>query len=351
MDCQDYITVKPERKKGEHLGPEERGAIKVLRKQGLGIRAIAREVGCAPSTVTNELRRGTPPRKSNRGKAPGYSPELGEAVYKANRAVCRKPLKAKSCKLFIAWVVDQVREHKWSLDSCCGYARLHRLYREEEMVCTGTLYNMVWAGLLPLTPTELPEALKRKSKSHKDRENKRKYGQSISCRPEIVELRIEEGHWEGDTVVGKRDGKEAVVLSLLEKKTHTYLALRIPGKTSAAVMGAMNALHNEYGDRFSEVFKTITVDNGSEFSDFAQVATWGSGVYFAHPYTSWERPQNERHNGLFRAFVPKGVSIEQYSDEDILAAADELNGRPRRKLGYRTPEELFEAFLDSVFAA
>ncbi len=333
------------------LGAEERGAIKALVKQGLGIRAIARAIGCAPSTVTNELRRGTPPRKSNRGKAPSYSPKLGETVYKANRAVCRKPLKAKSCKLFIDWVVEQVREHKWSLDSCCGYARLHQLFREDEMVCTCTLYNMVWAGLLPLTPTELPEALKRKAKSHKDREHKRKYGQSISVRPEIAGLRIEEGHWEGDTMVGKRAGKEAVVLSLLEKKTETYLALRIPSKTSDAVMGAMNALRNEYGDRFSEVFKTITVDNGSEFADFAQVENWGSQVYFAHPYTSWERPQNERHNGLFRAFVPKGVSIEQYSDEDILAATDELNGRPRRKLGYRTPEELFEAFLDSVFAA
>lgn len=77
MDCQDYIIVKPERKKGEHLGPEDRGAIKVLHQRGLGIRAIAREVGCAPSTVTNELQRGTPPRKNNKGKAPGYSPKLG----------------------------------------------------------------------------------------------------------------------------------------------------------------------------------------------------------------------------------------------------------------------------------
>ena len=299
MDCQDYTTVQAERKKGQHLGAEERGAIKVLRKQGLGIRAIAREVGCAPSTVTNELRRGTPPRKSNRGKAPGYSPKLGEAVYRANRAVCRRSLKAKSCKAFIAWVVEQVREHKWSLDSCYGYAREHGLYRENEMACTRTLYNMVWAGLLPLTPTELPEALKRKTKSHKNRENKRKYGQSISFRPEMAALRIEEGHWEGDTVVGKRAGKEAVILSLLEKKTQTYLALRIPSKTSGAVMGAMNSLHNEYADHFAEVFKTITVDNGSEFADFAQVETWGSQVYFAHPYTSWERPQNERHNGLF----------------------------------------------------
>jgi len=74
-------------------------------------------------------------------------------------------------------------------------------------------------------------------------------------------------------------------------------------------------------------------------------------VYFAHPYTSWERPQNERHNGLFRRYVPKGVSIEKFSDADILVFTDELNGRPRRKFGYRTPEELFEAFLDKVYAA
>jgi IS30 family transposase len=162
---------------------------------------------------------------------------------------------------------------------------------------------------------------------------------------------VEAGHWEGDTVVGKRDGREAVVLSLLEKKTQTYLAFRIPGKTSEAVMEAMRALRDAFGEHFKDVFKTITVDNGSEFADFAQVEQWGTKVFFAHPYSSWERAQNERHNGLFRAFVPKGQSIERYTDEDILAFADELNGRPRKKLGYRTPEELFDAFLDSVYAA
>ena len=146
-------------------------------------------------------------------------------------------------------------------------------------------------------------------------------------------------------------GKEAVVLSLLEKKTENYIALHIPGKDANSVLSAMQLLKEEFGNKFSQVFKTITVDNGSEFSSFAQVENWGSQVYFAHPYTSWERPQNERHNGLFRAFVPKGVSIESFSPEYILSAADELNGRPRKKLGYRTPEELFERFLDSVYAA
>ena len=193
--------------------------------------------------------------------------------------------------------------------------------------------------------------MKRKTKKRRVRENKKRYGTSISERPEIASLRLEEGHWEGDTVVGKRAGKESVVFSLLEKKTETYLAFRIPGKTSEAVMNLMNELHDEYGEHFSQIFKTITVDNGSEFADFAKVEKWGTKAFFAHPYTAWERPQNERHNGLFRAFVPKGASLEQYTDEDILAAADELNGRPRRKLGYRTPEELFEAFLDAVYAA
>ena len=144
MDCQDYITESVERKKGQHLSMVERGAIKALKQQGLGIRAIAREVGCAPSTITNELRRGTPVRKSTKGKAPGYSPKLGEAVYKANRATCHRNPKSDGCQDFSKWVIRQVQEHKWSLDACCGYAKLHHLFEPSKMVCSRTLY--IWCG-------------------------------------------------------------------------------------------------------------------------------------------------------------------------------------------------------------
>lgn len=351
MDCHDYTTDLPKHKKGSHLTKEERMAIRVLRALGYGVRAIARMLGCSPGTVLNELKRGTPPRKSRKGRAPGYSEKRGEAVYKANRRACHRHRKIQRCSGFLDWVIQQIREHKWSLDACCGYAKLHHLFEPSEMVCSRTLYNWVWANLLPLKVLELPEALRRKTSKPKPHENKKLFGKSISKRSPVANLRIEEGHWEGDTVVGKRNGKEAVILSLLEKKTETYLALRIRNKSSEVVMEAMQDIHAELGDRFSEVFKTITVDNGSEFADFAKVEQWGTEVFFAHPYSSWERAQNERHNGLFRAYFPKGVSIEKYSGEDVLAAADELNGRPRRKLGYHTPEELFEAFLDAVFAA
>ena len=96
-------------------------------------------------------------------------------------------------------------------------------------------------------------------------------------------------------------------------------------------MNLMNALPDEYGERFSQIFKTITVDNGSKFADFAKVEKWGTKAFFAHSYTSWKRPQNERYNDLFRAFVPKGASLEQCTDEDICAVAAEFNGRPPKK--------------------
>ena len=174
MDCQDYITESVERKKGQHLQREERGAIQHLKNAGYTNRAIARAIGCSPTTVVNELKRGTPPRKSSKGRKPGYSARRGEAAYKANRKRSRKPHRICHCTRFIRWIMEQVKEHKWSLDACVGYARLHRLFSAEEMVCTHTLYNEVWAGSLDLSVAELPEAMKRKQhKDSKPREHKR----------------------------------------------------------------------------------------------------------------------------------------------------------------------------------
>ena len=93
----------------------------------------------------------------------------------------------------------------------------------------------------------------------------------------------------------------------------------------------------------------MTADNGPEFTTFSKLESLGTKVYFAHPYSSWERPQNERHNGLLREFISKGTSIEQHTDDDILDMADTLNQRPRRILDYHSPSELFEAFLDEVY--
>lgn len=346
MDCQDYTTIEPERKRGQHLTFADRGAIHHLHKLGFSNRAIARELNCSPTTIGNELKRGTPHRKSSRGRPPEYSAKRGQKTYEQHRSASRKKHKSADCGQFVLWVAKQIREHKWSLDACVGYARKHHLLPKEEMVCTKTLYNEIWAGNLPITLFQLPIVLKRRRNKHHISMKNPPRGRSIDERPAVNGII---GHWEGDTVIGRKAGREAVIFTLVEKVTNQYLAIRIPGRTSQAVNEAMLSLKAEFGDRFSEIFKSITVDNGPEFDSFAENEALGTKVYFAHPYSSWERPQNERHNGLLRAFVPKHRSIERYDAEEILYFADELNGRPRKRMGYRTPEELFEKFLDSVY--
>lgn len=113
----------------------------------------------------------------------------------------------------------------------------------------------------------------------------------------------------------------------------------------------MQTLHAGFSNHFADVFKTITGGNSSEFEAFAHIEQWGTKAYFAYPYSLWERPENERRNGLLRGFISKDVSIERFTPPQILTFADEMNGRPRKGLGYQTPEELFEVFLDSIYAA
>lgn len=350
MDHPDCITISPDRERGQHLTFEERCVIKVLHKQKKSLRFIADEINCSPSTVMYELRRGTTERKGNRGRKPEYSAKRGEAAYKTNRSRCHKAHIIASCTDFVDWVICKIKDHNWSLDACVGYAKKHKLFPDNHIPCTKTLYNELWAGNLPITASDLPEALSRNTADHKKtRKNKRLMGTSIDERPEEASKRTEVGHWEIDTVVGHRAGRESVVLSLIEKKTQNYLAIKIDGKDSTSVMSAMKLLYEEYGEQFSKVFKTITADNGTEFETLSATEEWGTKVYYSHPYSSWERPQNERHNRILRRYIPKGVSIEKYSAEQIMSFSDEMNTLPRKTLGYKTPEELFDEFLDSVY--
>lgn len=239
-------------------------------------RKTAEVVGCSASTVLNEIRRGTEKSNGTRGRNPEYSAKRGQQNYQINRSRCHKPHKLDMNSEFVKWVIEQVRTRNWSLDTCVGYARKHELFPKEEIPCTKTLYNELWAGNIPLTPFDVPEALTRNRKEHKARANKRILGTSIDERPKIASLRIECGHWEIDTVVGHKAGKEAVIMTLVDKKTDYYIAIKITGKDSVSVQSAMEVLRQEYGEKnFFKIFKTITADNGSEFENLKSIEEWG----------------------------------------------------------------------------
>ena len=337
-----------ERKRGQHLSLDERGIIQSLKKEGRSNHYIADRLNCSVSTIGYELRRGTP-AYSGKGRRPEYSAKRGEAAYRQNRSRCHRSHSVPRSSDFMRWMAEKVREFHWSFDVCVGYARRRKLFPEEQIPCTKTLYNLLWKGELPVSLFELPEVLNRR-KRKKPCIHKRICGKSIDERPATAAARDTFGHWESDTVVGRKRAGEAAVFTIVERLTGYYISIRIDGKNTAGVADAMEQLKAQYGEKFSQVFRSITTDNGSEFASFDEFEASGISIYFAHPYTSCERPVNERTNRQLRRFLPKGKSINSVSAEQVLMFADEINATPRKRLDYHTPDELFEAHLDQIYA-
>lgn len=347
MDQLNSNTAITERKRGQHLGPIERGAIEHLHRMGYSNRAIAKELNCSPATVGNELRRGTSPYCGH-GRKPIYSAKRAQKVYEANRENCHRKRMEYSGSNFFSWLTAMVSISNWSLDTCLGRAKKLGIFTDEALPSCKTLYNMLWQNRLQITPFQCPETLSRKHR-REPRNAKRLHGQSIDLRPEYVLSRNIFGHWEADTVVGKKRKGEAAAFTIVERLTGYYISIKIDGKTTKGVKDAMTQLKQEFGEKFSEVFKTITTDNGSEFADFSELDLGDTKVYFAHPYSSWERPVNERSNRLLRRYIPKGVSMNEFSADEVREFSDEINALPRKRLGYATPEELFEDELDRIY--
>ena len=142
------------------------------------------------------------------------------------------------------------------------------------------------------------------------------------------------------------------MLTLLERKTRQLSVIRLPDKSSESVLSAFVRMKSEFGASYSKVFRTITTDNGSEFSRLSELENGTeTKVYFAHPYTFCEKGSIENHNGLLRRFIPKGKRIADYSNEDLLTVELWANGLPRKILGYQTPDEEFDEEIDKIFAA
>ena len=348
MTNNNCTTESKERKRGQHLGREERGAIQTLNKLGYSNRAIGKAINCSPTTVGNELKRGTG-NYCGKGRKPKYSAKRGQSIYKANRKNCRRRKTVKRNSEFLRWMVAQISEEKWSFDTCVGHARRHNSFPHERIPCTKTLYNLLWNGELAITLFDMPEVLGRRTRG-KPRIPKRLNGKSIDLRPAEVSNRNTFGHWESDTVIGKKKKGEPVVFTIVERLTNFYLTIRIYGKNTDGVAEAMGQLHQEFGENFHHVFRSITTDNGSEFAAFATFEKLGTEIYYAHPYSSWERPVNERSNRILRRFIPKGKSISKYSEDQVLVFSDKINSTPRKILDYNTPEELFEEQLDRIYS-
>ena len=166
-----------------------------------------------------------------------------------------------------------------------------------------------------------------------------------------MEFRTEFGHWEIDTVIGKKDEGEPCVLTLVEHITRMCIWVKARNHTAEAITEALNKVMSYFAEQKDQVFKTITGDNCSEFAGLSLLEDGELQVYFTQPYSSWEQGINECHNRMLRRFIPKGKSISDYTADEICIFADCINGLPRKIPGYRTLEQLFDRQLDRIYAA
>ena len=283
----DNINDTTIQRKNKHLNAFERGQIQLLNVEGLTPYAIGKRLGRASNTIRNELKRGTVVQVKANKVITRYYPDTGQTIYERNRANCGPKFKFLSCSAFINHVEAKFYDDNHSVDAICGVAKLRNLFDSDQMVCTKTLYNYINLGLLGIANIDLPLKVKRNTKKKRLRKHKKVLGRSISDRLAEINDRSEFGHWEIDSVVGKKFKGEPTLMTLTERKTRKELIRKVPDQSAESIMKALKTLANDAGDLFQAVFKSITADNGSEFLELSTLEEiTGTSIYLDHPYTS-----------------------------------------------------------------
>ena len=309
----------------KQLNQEQRYQISGLLKAGLKQTKIAAELGVNKGTISRELKR-------NAGKR-GWRPKQAQALRDERRQSC-------------------VNGKQFSQDDWQEVERLTRLELSpqqisERLELEGTLqisheiiYQRIYAD--KRNGGDLHQSLRgqkayrKRYASGQERRGVIKNRVSIDERPQIVEEKSRIGDWEGDTVIGKNH--KGGLVTLAERKSRYVLAGHIRSKHAEGVRAVITGLLAPYEDKCY----TITFDNGKEFAEHEKIAeALKADIYFAHPYHSWERGLNENSNGLLRQYFPKKMELINITDEQVLAAVEKLNHRPRKVLGYKTPHEVF----------
>jgi IS30 family transposase len=305
------------------LTREQRYQIYILRKAGHRQNFIAREIGVHPSTITRELGRGSGQR--------GYRPKQADEL-----ACARKQKRYQPRINSTTWaVVVGLLRRDWSPEQVSGWLAKEK----RERVSHESIYQYIYAD--KAQGGQLHRHLRCRKKRRKrygsyDRRGQLPNRRSIEERPKIVDQRKRVGDWEADTIIGQNH-KQAI-LSLTERKSKLCLLKKVERNTAEAVEQAMSELLRP----LSKKVQTITSDNGREFANHQSLAAkLDAAFYFAHPFAAWERGTNENTNGLVRQYFPKGSDFSKITAADIERVMGRLNNRPRKRLNYRTPQQVF----------
>lgn len=328
------IRPAERRRSGRSLSLSEREEISRGLIVGRSLRAIAAQLGRAPSTISREVGRGGG-RDRYRGTV-------------SDQAAWDRALRPKPCKLAchpdLRRTVSRKLRRSWSPEQIAGWLKRSFPDEEQHRVSHETIYKSLFIQARGVLKKELLEHLRAKRTIRRSRHASLKrdgLGQikdaiSISERPASVEDRAVPGHWEGDLISGTRNSH---IVTLVERQSRYVILAKVANKETASVV---SALIKQARKLPRELYQSLTWDRGKELADHKRFTLATEvDVYFCDPQSPWQRGTNENTNRLLRQYLPKGTDLSLHSQAKLSAIARQLNERPRKTLMYQTPAEMF----------
>ena len=362
----DY-NIEYKQKQYKHLNIKERVMIETIMKEQLevygkvNITSIAKKLNRSKSTISREIRRNrfvvvtevfnkdSILKKKKVITFEYESTEANEKALKKQKEKGTSRIKLLYNKQLIKEVNRLLKEEGKSPDIVAYKIRENKTFNVK--VSTNTIYDGIRKGYLEVS-TKDRKRMKDKSRRCRVERNKipeSKKDRSIELRPDYINDRVEFGHFEMDLVLGKQGKDKECLLTLTERKTRFEIVIKLNNKSSSEVIRAIKSIKEHLNGYSSEIFKSITTDNGSEFSRYEEIEEiLGTMIYFCHPGASYEKGTNERHNGMLREYIPKGSDISKYSAEDLDRIVSKLNDLERKKLNYYTPYMKILEEYDSI---
>lgn len=319
---------------GRHLTLVERVKIEMYHEQGMSATGIASTLGRCVTTITRELQRNSTAR--------GYRAERAHRMYLERRRSCRPAEKLRSLRLR-HYVIEKIRDEEWTPEQVAGRLPLDFPDDPHMRISHEAIYQAIYTqDSLRFLIVYLPQA---RPKRRKRGQGKTRRGPSIpnrvgiDQRPPEADTRTDPGHWEGDLVVGKNN--DGFLVTLAERTSRILCAVKATTKKAGEVAQAVIEALLDYPPSW---LKTLTFDNGTEFALHERMTqALPLRVYFADPYSAYQRGTNENTNGLVRRYLPKGTSFAELTQRQLDSIVEQINNRPRKCLGYRTPNEVFQA--------
>ncbi|MBE6645888.1 MAG: IS30 family transposase [Ruminococcaceae bacterium] len=340
--------------RGKEMSYHDRLIIESMYNKGYSIKEISRCLGVDSSTLYREIPRGkTVHKNTDWTYTEIYSADRAQQVHDFKTIARSRPLKVGNDYDFINYLSKMIRKYKYSPRAILADIKRNDLKFSTD-VSYNTIYRYVENGLVPkVSRKDLPYRGKRKKRKPKQELTPVPLGKlSIETRPDFINSRAFFGHWEMDSVIGKREKGETLIV-LTERKTRLELVFRSKDKSIFSTVRVLNRLEKKLGKHFKTIFKTITVDNGPEFNNYKILEKSifrgkRTTLYYCHPFASSERGSNEKQNQMLRRWIVKFTKIEDYTDKQIKEAETWLNNYPRAMFGFKSSKELFDIELEKL---